>query len=73
VKVAMVRIHERLLAEGSQARLVLQVHDELLLESPAGEIESVERVLREEMIGAVTLAVPLEVSVGIGDNWFDVH
>jgi len=52
---------------------VLQVHDELLLESPAGEVEAVERVLREEMTGAVTLSVPLEVSVGIGENWFDVH
>src|SRR5262249_28164524 len=73
VKVAMVRIHERLLAEGSRTRLVLQVHDELLLESPAEEIEKVERLLAEEMVRAVTLAVPLEVSVGTGANWFDVH
>jgi DNA polymerase-1 len=73
VKVAMVRIHERLAREGSRARLVLQVHDELLLESPAAEVERVGSVLSEEMVRAVTLDVPLEVSVGIGENWFDVH
>jgi DNA polymerase-1 len=73
VKVAMVRIHERLRREGSRARLVLQVHDELLLESPESEVARVEVVLAEEMVRAVTLSVPLEVSVGIGGNWFDVH
>ncbi|HEV8479905.1 MAG TPA: DNA polymerase I, partial [Candidatus Eisenbacteria bacterium] len=73
VKIAMVRIHERLRHEGSRARLVLQVHDELLLESPAEEVEAVGRLLREEMVRAVTLRVPLEVSVGVGSTWFDVH
>jgi DNA polymerase-1 len=73
VKVAMVRVHERLAREGSASRLVLQVHDELLVESPAAEVERVARALKDEMVHAVTLSVPLEVSVGIGENWFDVH
>jgi DNA polymerase-1 len=73
LKVAMVRIHERLAREKRAARLLLSVHDELLLEAPEAEVEPVRQALVEEMTGAVELAVPLEVSVGVGENWFDVH
>ena len=53
------------------ARLVLQIHDELLFEVPAGELSRVEVIVREEMTGAYPLDPPLEIDVGIGDNWMD--
>ena len=71
IKVAMIRIHERLRAEGRAARLVLQVHDELLLEVPEIEVSSVRELVRAEMIGAYPLDPPLAVDVGVGDNWAD--
>ena len=69
IKVAMVRIHERLRAEGRGARLVLQVHDELLLELPEPETSAVKELVRAEMVGAYPLDPPLAVDVGIGENW----
>jgi DNA polymerase-1 len=65
----MVRIHERLGREGRAARLVLQVHDELLLEVPEVEVTAVRTLVREEMVGAYPLDPPLAVDVGVGDNW----
>lgn len=69
IKLAMVRVYRRLQAEGLQARLVLQVHDELIVETPENEVEQVSRLLQEEMTGAAKLAVPLEADVHIGENW----
>ena len=69
IKVAMVAIHERLRAEGRSARLVLQVHDELLLEVPETEISKVRELVREEMVGAYPLDPALAVDVGVGDDW----
>jgi DNA polymerase-1 len=69
IKVAMLRIHERLRAEGRGARLVLQVHDELLLEVPETELSAVRELVREEMCRAYPLDPPLAVDVGVGDDW----
>jgi len=69
IKVAMIRIHRRLRDEGRAARLVLQVHDELLLEVPEKEVTSVKELVRAEMCGAYDLDPPLAVDVGIGENW----
>jgi DNA polymerase-1 len=69
IKVAMIRIHERLRAEGRSAKLVLQVHDELLLEVPEAEVGAVRTLVREEMCGAYDLDPPLAVDVGVGENW----
>src|SRR5213592_3859588 len=69
IKVAMIRIAERLRDEGRSARLVLQVHDELLLEAPDAEVPKVKELVREEMCGAYPLDPPLGVDVGAGDNW----
>jgi len=69
IKVAMLRIHERLRAEGRSSRLVLQVHDELLLEVPDAEVSGVRELVRSEMCGAYPLDPPLAVDVGVGDNW----
>jgi len=69
IKVAMLRIHRRLREEGRRARLVLQVHDELLLEAPEKELSAVRDLMREEMCGAYPLDPPLAVDVGSGDDW----
>ena len=69
IKVAMVRIHDRLREEGRGARLVLQVHDELLLEVPDAEVRDVRELVRAEMVGAYDLDPPLAVDVGVGENW----
>ena len=71
IKRAMVATHERLREEGRSARLVLQVHDELLLEAPETEVSAVKELVREEMVGAYELDPPLEVDVGAGDDWHD--
>jgi DNA polymerase I len=71
IKVAMVAIHRRLRDEGRGARLVLQVHDELLLEVPEAEVGPVKELVRKEMTGAFPLDPPLAVDVGVGDDWND--
>ena len=71
IKVAMIRVHDRLRAEGRGARLVLQVHDELLLEVPETEVSAVKELVRSEMVGAYPLDPPLAADVGVGDNWAD--
>ncbi|HJS48892.1 MAG TPA: DNA polymerase I [Gaiellaceae bacterium] len=69
IKVAMVAIHRRLRDEGRGARLVLQVHDELLLEVPEPEVSAVRELVREEMVGAYALDPALAVDIGLGDDW----
>ena len=69
IKAAMVSIHRRLRDEGRSARLVLQVHDELLLEVPEPEVPAVRELVREEMCGAYPLDPPLAVDIGSGDDW----
>ncbi|HCX84839.1 MAG TPA: DNA polymerase I, partial [Micrococcales bacterium] len=69
VKVAMIGVHRELNARGLTSRLLLQVHDELVLEVADGELEEVSALVRERMAGAADLSVPLEVSVGVGRTW----
>ncbi|HVC86036.1 MAG TPA: DNA polymerase I [Gaiellaceae bacterium] len=69
IKVAMIRIARRLREEGRGARLVLQVHDELLLEVPEHEVSKVRELVSAEMCGAYDLDPPLAVDAGVGDNW----
>jgi DNA polymerase-1 len=69
IKKAMVAIHLRLREEGRSSRLVLQVHDELLVEAPDVEISAIKDILRAEMCGAYPLDPPLAVDVGVGDDW----
>jgi DNA polymerase I len=69
IKKAMVAIHARLREEGRSSRLVLQVHDELLVEAPDVEVSAMKDILREEMCGAYPLDPPLAVDVGVGDDW----
>jgi DNA polymerase-1 len=71
IKIAMVRIHRALPEQGLRARMVLQVHDELVIEAPVDEAERAAALVKRHMEGAAKLAVPLEVTIGIGDNWVD--
>ena len=71
MKIAMVRVHDRLAREGLRARLLMQVHDELIVECPDGEREQVCRLLLEEMEQAVCLSVPLTVDAHWGKNWLE--
>ncbi len=71
IKIAMNRVYKRLLDEKLRSRLVLQVHDELLIETWKDEIPQVSRILEEEMKGAAHLAVELEVDMHQGDNWYE--
>lgn len=72
IKIAMVRVWERLRRENLRAQLILQVHDELIVEAPEEEAERVCELLREEMEGAISVAVPLTADVHSGKTWFDV-
>ncbi len=69
MKLAMIEVDRRLREEGFAARMLLQVHDELVFESPEGEVERLSTMTREAMGGVVELAVPLEVDVNVGRNW----
>jgi DNA polymerase-1 len=71
IKLAMVRVHEALKQRGLQARLILQVHDELIVEAPAQKAEEVRGLLEETMQNVMTLSVPLTAEVNVGDSWFD--
>lgn len=71
IKIAMIRVHQRLKAENLDARLILQVHDELLIEANRKCAEAAKTILKEEMENAVSCRVPLDVEVQIGDTWFD--
>ena len=71
IKRAMTAVHRRLRSERLEARLLLQVHDELVLEAPPDEVERVVALVREEMEGAAALDVPLVVGIGTGKNWLD--
>lgn len=71
IKIAMIRVHRRLKEEGLSSRLILQVHDELLIETKEEEKERVAVILQEEMKGAADLAVSLEIDLHTGENWYE--
>jgi len=73
MKIAMARVSAALHAHNLKARILLQIHDELVLEVPQEEIDEVKNILLEGMSQAAKLSVPLDVEVGIGDNWLDAH
>lgn len=73
IKIAMIRVHDRLLREGFVSRLILQVHDELLIETAIEEKDRVVALLEEEMHKAAVLLIPLEVGTAWGENWYEAH
>ena len=73
IKIAMINVERRLKESGTGARLLLQVHDELLVETPKSKADEVLHILKEEMENAVRLSVPLAVEANIGKNWYECH
>lgn len=71
IKIAMIRIHDELRARGLGARMLLQVHDELVFEVPEDRVDEARSLVRDLMEGAFELEVPLEVSTGVGENWWE--
>ena len=71
IKAAMIKVYNRLKEEGCKARLILQVHDELLIDCPKNEADKVKNLLKESMESAFPMEVPLKVSVASGETWYD--
>lgn len=71
IKIAMIRVHQRLQREQLRSSLILQIHDELLIETHKDEVEQVKQILVEEMMHAADLLVPLSVSVSVGNTWYE--
>ncbi len=71
IKLAMINVYNRLKAENLTSKLILQVHDELIIEAPKSEVDKVQQILREEMEKAATLKVPLKVDMKVGHSWYD--
>ena len=68
----MIKVSRRLKAEKLKAHLILQIHDELLIEAPPQEAEEVKKILNEEMCGATALSVPLVVDMNVGSSWYEL-
>ena len=73
IKLAMTRVDAALRERGGEARMLLQVHDELLLEVPEGEVDEVRELVVEGMRGALELKVPVVVDTGVGRDWLEAH
>jgi DNA polymerase-1 len=73
IKIAMIRLHKQLAAVESRAKLILQVHDELVLEVPEASVEPVSELVRDAMVNALPLNVPIKVEMKIGRNWYEVE
>ena len=71
IKIAMIKVDRRIRKEGLKSRIVLQIHDELLIETWKDEVDQVRRILQEEMSSAANLHVPLEIDVNVGMNWYE--
>lgn len=73
IKTAMVNIDRALRRENLRAKMVLQIHDELVFDTPRDEVERLKEIVRREMTGAIDFGVPLEVGIGTGANWLEAH
>ena len=73
IKLAMLDIHRTLINEGYESRMILQIHDELLFEAPAQEIDTLQEMVSDKMVNAMPLTIPLVVDCGNGISWFEAH
>ena len=69
IKIAMLAVLDRLESDGFEAKLLLQIHDELVFEVPDHELEKLQEMVRQEMAGAADLSVPLKVDINVGETW----
>jgi DNA polymerase-1 len=73
IKLAMINLHDWMKGEKLQSKMVLQVHDELVFDTHRSEIDLLKEKVPQFMSGAMVLKAPLEVGVGVGENWFEAH
>ncbi len=73
IKIAMINIHEKLAEENLKSKMLLQVHDELVFDAYKPELEKLKDLIKSEMENAYKLAVPLDVEIGVGENWLEAH
>jgi DNA polymerase-1 len=73
IKIAMVRIHAELRRRAARTRMLLQVHDELVFDLPRAELEETPPLIEQLMKSAIDLKVPIEVELGMGNNWLEAH
>jgi DNA polymerase-1 len=73
IKVAMVKVDRAIKAANLRAKMVLQIHDELVFDVPRDEAETLSEIVKREMAGAIDFGVPLVVEVGVGKNWLEAH
>lgn len=73
MKMAMIGVHSEMVSRGLEARIILQVHDEIVIEAPKGEVEIIKAILQDKMAGAVNLTIPLTIDIGVGESWYDAH
>ena len=73
IKLAMINIWRKLNEEGLRAKMIMQVHDELVFEVPKSELDQVKELVKGEMEQAIDLNVPIHVDMGVGGNWFEAH
>lgn len=73
IKLAMINIHKRFEEENFKSKMLLQVHDELVFDAHKDELETIKPIIKHEMENAFKLSVPLDVEMGIGENWLEAH
>ena len=73
IKIAMIDVYHGLKDAGLKSKLILQIHDELLIEAYEDELEQVKEILADKMQHAVSLAVPMEIDLNVGSTWYDAH
>ena len=73
MKIAMIKTYDALNAAGLKSKMILQVHDELVIETYNDEVETVKKILEDSMKNAANLAVTLEIGMEVGNNWFEAH
>ena len=73
IKIAMVKVDRAMKAANMRAKMVLQIHDELVFDTPVEEVDRLKEIVRREMTTALDFGVPLDVGIGVGSNWLDAH
>ena len=73
IKIAMINIHKKLISENWKSKMLLQVHDELVFDVHNSELEKIQPMIKHEMENAFIMAVPLEVEIGVGNDWLEAH